>query len=606
MRRSLLSILLLVLALVAGWACVPDAPAELQVWERFERDLPIPVGPENPFDPNQVRVDVEFREPGGAVVRTPAFVHQDYDRTLRADGGEDRVAAGAPTWRVRFTPGQSGRWQWRWLRTTAAGVDTGAWQSFAVGAEMPAGRHGFIRRSTKDPRYFAFEDGTPFVPVGENLSWADSFRKTRAYEDWIPKLADAGATYFRLWMPRWDMGLVYPPATLEDWSARLDRAWQLDRVIELAEAHGLYVMLSVQNHGPFDLDDFFGSGWGTNLYNEANGGPLAEPNEIYTDEHAREIFRRYLRYVVARWGHSPNVFCWELWNEFNLTDQPASIDDVVAWHREMAQELDRLDPNQHLVTTSTSDELMTLFAWAGGDIDELTLLNTPIWELPEIDFVQLHSYQIAGGGVTLPVARTLHSQLQRMSVFGKPVLLAEAGVDFRGAAETLVEDPDGEGFHDIVWAGLFGGGFGSGMSWWWDSMVDPQDWYFHFAHLAGLIEGVAFHREDFEHSVGSVSGLDEVDAYVYAGKDTLLAWIKNSRHQYYAPDRSVQNGGQLELPVRSADRWKGRWIDPWTGATLGPAEISGASGTTIDVPPFLRDVALRLERVPSGPGKTPK
>ena len=66
-----------------------------------------------------------------------------------------------------------------------------------------------------------------------------------------------GANYARLWMPSWDMGLVYAPATLEDWSARMDRAWRLDRVFELAEEHGIHLMLSLQNHGPFALGGFF-------------------------------------------------------------------------------------------------------------------------------------------------------------------------------------------------------------------------------------------------------------------------------------------------------------------------------------------------------------
>ncbi|NNL65040.1 MAG: DUF5060 domain-containing protein [Myxococcales bacterium] len=596
-RMRLLPLLLLPLLL----GCPPEGQPELSVWQTFERTLPIAAGPENPFDPNQVRVDVEFRRPGGTIVTTPAFWFQDYERRLKPDGGEARMAVGAPEWRVRFTPTRPGEWRWRWIHTTAAGETAGEWQRFAVGPNTDPARHGFIRRTEKDPRYLAFDDGTAFVPIGENLSWS-GYAGTFEYDAWMAKLAASGASYIRLWMPSWDMGLVYAPATLEDWTARLDRAWQLDYVIELARQHGLYVMLSVQNHGPFDLDDFFGSGWGTNLYNAANGGPLAHPSEFFADPTAREIFRRYLRYVVARFGHSPHVFAWELWNEVDLTAQPATLEPVVDWHREMARTLRALDPNQHLVTTSTSDELMTITAWTDSSpIETFPLIYAPVWELPEIDFVQLHSYQISGWNVQLPVARTLSRMTGRLLQFGKPVLIGEAGIDFRGIAETLAEDPEGEGFHDIVWTGLFAGAIGSGMSWWWDGVVDPQDWYFHFEGLARLTAGVAFPQERFRQSIEAVDGAPDVSAWVLSGKDTVLAWLKNGRHEYYHPDRAPVSGAELVVPLQRGDAWAGYWLDPWTGAILAPAALSTPpvkGPPTLAVPDFSRDVALRLDRKP--------
>lgn len=600
MRRSTpLPWLILLAATLPAPGC---PPSDLAVYGTFERTLPLSLGAENPFDPGEVRVDAEFREPGGRILRTPAFVYQAYDRVLLADGGESRFPVGEPEWRVRFTPTRAGLWRWRWIRETAAGREAShpdrprAWDTFWVRSDREPAGPGFVRRAPGDHRYLAFDDGTAFVPIGENLAWADA-RRTRAYEDWIPKLAASGASYVRLWMPSWDMGLVYPPATLEDWSARLDRAWQLDRVIELAREHGLYVMLSVQNHGPFALGGFFGSGWDANPFNAANGGPLGAPRELFSDERAREIFRRYLRYVVARWGHSPHVLAWELWNEVDLTDQPEPIDPVVDWHREMAGVLRDLDPNRHLITTSTSDENMTFFAWLGTlPIETYELAYAPVWELPEIDFVQLHSYQVSGWTIRAPVARTLTSLISRMAAFGKPVLLAEAGIDFRGPAETLAEDPGGEGFHDLVWAGLFAGGLGSGMSWWWDEVVDPQDWYFHFEPLAALVSGVDFPGEGFRRSVEPVENAADVDAYVLSGTSTVLAWLKNAAHQYYAPDPSEVAGARLALPLPSGEALSGHWIDPWTGAILAPVSVRGSS--TLEVPAFRRDVALRLERIP--------
>jgi hypothetical protein len=599
MRR----LLILSLALLGSHGgCPPEATPS--VWERFEATLPIAVEAANPFDPTEVRVDVEVKAPGGGALVVPGFVYQGFDRSQRPDGGDRLVPAGPREWRFRFTPTRPGRWWWRWRRTTVAGVETGDWQSLLVGPNHDPSRHGFVRIPQGSP-YFAFDDGTSYFPVGENLAWADS-RGSYAYEDWIPKLAARGATYIRVWLPSWDMGLVYAPATLDDWSARMDRAWRLDRVIALAEQYGLEVLVSLQNHGPFELGGFFGSEWSTNLYNATNGGPLDSPQEFFGDARAREIFRRYLRYVVARWGYSPNVLCWELWNEVDLTEQPATLDPVVDWHREMAHTLRDLDPNDHLVTTSTTDELMTFTAWLGNfDIHQFPLAYEPVWQLPEIDFVQLHSYQIYGWGVALPVADTIFDLVERMAQYDKPVLVGEAGVDFRGIAETLAADPDGEGFHDLVWAGAFSGAAGSGMSWWWDFVVDTEDWYFHFEPLSRLVAGVPFASEPFERyrDLPVDAPSNDVVAHVLSGPTTLLAWLRNADHEYFLPDRSVVEGARFAPPLAAGGRWVGEWIDPWSGAILGTVDLAGGpSGTPeLDVPSFSRDVALRLDR-----GATPR
>jgi hypothetical protein len=603
-HRSLLP--LLPLLLLVGHACPDEPSTSPAVWRSFERTLPLAVEAANPFDPGEVAVDVELRGPGGLAVTVPAFLYQDFVRGQQPNGAETLVPDGPREWRFRFTPTRPGAWRWRWLRTTAAGVERGDWVRFVAGPNLDPDRHGFVRVA-EGSRYLAFDDGTPFFPVGENLAWADH-RGTFAYEDWMAKLAASGASYIRLWMPSWDMGLVYAPATLEDWSARMDRAWRLDRVIELAEQYGLQVMLSVQNHGPFELGGFFGSGWSANLYNAANGGPLAEPHEFFSDPEAREIFRRYLRYVAARWGHSPNVMCFELWNEVDLTEQPDDIQTVVDWHREMAGVLREHDPNDHLITTSTSDEVMTFVLALGNfPIEDYPLVYEPVWQMPEIDFVQLHSYQIHGWGVILPVAPALFALTDRMLQYGKPVLVAEAGVDFRGIAETLAADPEGEGFHDILWAGAFSGAFGSGMSWWWDFVVDTEDWYFHFAPLARLMDGVPFALEPPERhrDVPVEAPGRDVVAHVLASRTTTVAWIKNRDHEYYAPDRAPVAGARFVPPVAAGGVWRGEWIDPWTGATE-PVEyrVGGPSGPgSLAIPTFSRDLALRLDYAPEKPAK---
>jgi hypothetical protein len=316
------------------------------------------------------------------------------------------------------------------------------------------------------------------------------------------------------------------------------------------------------------------------------------PRELFTSAEARELFRRRLRYVVGRWGHAPQILAWELWNEVDLVEQP-SLPDLLAWHREMAGEIDALDPWDHLISTST------------GGVDSLSLLSggeTPqsrLWELDEIDFVQSHLYAI-GRDAPIDFTAALPELTRRLGRFGKPILIAEAGTDFRGPAETLRADPEGDGFHDILWAGFFSGAFGSGMAWWWDNVRDPQDQYFHFGPLARLVRGVDLAGEQIG-AVGAdvrVDGGRALTAFVRSGRGTVLIWIKDLGHQWFAPDPIEISGAKLELRGLAAGGWIGEWLQTRSTETVAIPELHPAEGVlSIEVPTFARDIALRLERL---------
>jgi hypothetical protein len=357
-------LVLLIVSVGCGDRAAPEGSVVAR-WSTFETTLDRPVTEANPFDPAEIAVDVEFVSPSGRSLTVPAFVDREYEREL-ADEREVLRPVGDLAWRVRFTPDEEGVWAWSWRVRTASGEEARSGGRLFVGP--PEGARGFVRR-VGDGRALRFDDGSPFIAVGENLSWYDS-RGTFAYDAWMARLAAEGCTYIRVWMPSWAFGLEWirrdasgavVETTLGNYAARLERAWQLDHVLELARQHGIEVMLSIQNHGAFSLA--FNSEWADNPYNAVNGGPLVSPRELFTSAEARELFRRRLRYVVGRWGHAPQILAWELWNEVDLVEQP-SLPDLLAWHREMAGEIDALDPWDHLISTST------------GGVDSLSLLST--------------------------------------------------------------------------------------------------------------------------------------------------------------------------------------------------------------------------------------
>ncbi len=156
----------------------------LSRYDRFELRFDLTTSADHlslPYDPNSppglehisgVSADALFTAPSGRIYTQPAFFFQPY--RYEAIGGRDhRVPAGPPHWRVRFTPQEEGTWQVR-LRVTDRGGMTvtpgGAALSFTVSGltRSPYRRHGFLRVSPADPRYFEFQDGTAFIPSGFN------------------------------------------------------------------------------------------------------------------------------------------------------------------------------------------------------------------------------------------------------------------------------------------------------------------------------------------------------------------------------------------------------------------------------------------------------
>ena len=571
LRRTLVAALLPLIAFVAearsGGAPAPESVAE---WSRFEASFVPAVPPANPFDPGEIDVRAEFVTPGGRTLDVPAFWYQGYERSL-VSGSERLTPVGDPHFLVRFTPDRPGRWRWRWIIRQGDAIAVLPYATLQV---SPARGRGFLRVSRRDPRHLAFDDGTPYFAVGENTGWYDR-RGSFAYDDWFGRLAEQGANFGRIWMSSWTFGIEWNDTGLGDYTKRLDRAWQLDRVLEEAERDGIYVMLSLLNHGAFS--SFFNSAWADNPYNAANGGPLATPAQFFTDPTARELFERRLRYVVARWGWSTHLQAWELWNEVDLTDGYVSA-NVAAWHAAMAARLRALDPNDHLVTTS--------HAFLS---DANVLLNGGL------DFTQRHAYANQQPPPLRNIGFAVVSQTQeRLLATGKPVLFGELGVDYRGPNETRAADPEGVGIHDGLWAGVVSGGIGTAMSWWWDNLIalEPERYYPMFGAVARFVEGIRWDRERFVPAETAVASSSRpVVAYGLRGRKKLLVWLKDDAFQWNAPGAASITDATLQVK----GRWCGQWYDPWTGAWLERVELRGA----VPVPPFERDLALLAGRCPA-------
>lgn len=563
-------------------------PGNVEAYTRFEISFAVRGQYSNPFDPEEIDVYAEFVTPLGNV-SIPAFYYQNYTRKLYG-GKEILVPLGDPLWKVRFTPTVAGEYKFRIIARSGSGqVETGD-QSFVV---LPPrrGRGGFVRIGG-DGRHFVTEGGRGLFLIGHNVCWYGE-KGTFDYDRWFDKMASSGENYARIWMAPWAFGIEWEKLGFYD----LEEAWRLDYVLQLAEERGIYVVLCLVNHGQFSTK--VNPMWSENPYNSARGGPLSRPEDFFTDKRAKELFKRRLRYIVARWAYSTSILAWELWNEVDLTDNYDSV-AVAEWHEEMARYIRELDPYDHLITTSFSDPR----------------LDDAIWRMDEIDFTQIHIYGARDMAGSLP--SLVRSRLDR---YGKPVLVSEYAADWRWFGEPLyLKDVEGVEIHNGLWSVALSGSAGTPMMWWWDNYIDPYGLYYHYNALSRFLSNVDLAGGNFTYveaeflgenlskvilqpSVGwsrpphnvivigeGVVGEENVPRFLQGGAHPELRNNPIIRAEFY-------QGGKIRIRINSVSRGGARIVVRVDGVTLYNNAFPDRDGKNdADAGEYAEDVVVEVGR----------
>lgn len=337
-------------------------------------------------------------------------------------------------------------------------------------------------------------------------------------------------------------------------------AERLDEILKLAEDKGIYIMLTFDYHGIFkSFIDVWASNaeWRTNPYNAANGGPCENQVDFFTSAEAKRLYKNKLRYIVARWGYSTNIACWEFFNEIDnvidMVDLPPA--DIVNWHREMADYLKQIDPYKHIVTTSV----------AHREIPGL-------WDIENIEISQHHDY-----GPTDNMKENILKYIER---FKKPDVVGEFALGWKGPGKDHpAELYEGE-MHNGLWRGMFSPTPVLPLTWWWE-------WHYckgHYLHfkaasdfVKNMLENNYYVIENF--SVVSVDGDMEVMG-LKSGKDIFI-WLRN-------PNKEEKKGLVLNIQETEYISYLMKYYDTWTGKYSGVMEMELLNGQLI-----LQDIHLK-------------
>lgn len=455
--------LLIFLAMLVPASCfasemgVEPAPDMVERYEPVSIKIELPYFSSDITDPAQVEVSVEIILPDGSRRKVPAF---NLSNTKSAPS----------LWEARFTPVNEG--SYRYSVSARAGDLFLSSREYSINVKQGSG-DGFLRNCPNNSNYLRFDSGRPFFGIGHNIAWLNN-SSPKLFNRYFSLLARSGGNLSRIWMCDWSFPLEWEKPG--KYNAR--SAQKLDETINAARENGIYILLCLDTYGSLmEEPGMWGEErWKDHPYNAANGGPCAEPADFFTDPEAKRLYKNRLRYIVSRWGYSPNILAFELWNEYNAPPE---------WTKEMASYIKAIDPAGHLVTTS--------LGYPYGELFDSSL----IWEIEDIDIVTIHHY---GSGVETDIISPLmQKSLSAGERYSKPFIVSEFGIDF--GKDDKYHDPEGKGteLHNSLWASLVSGGMGTAMNWWHDTYIRPAGLYAHYAALSEFASGIDWCSEKIEY-----------------------------------------------------------------------------------------------------------
>lgn len=462
----------------------------------------LPGTPQNPFARD---VWAEVTLPSGKTLRLPAFFV-----------GGDRYA-------VRVRASETGEYRiGRVSELSGAQVILPVVEPVSPGSVRVELAQGLLQvglNPADSSRFALVGSGASYVPIGANLAWATEGRVT-FYEQALPQFAAAGLNWTRIWMAHWDgLNLDWLPENFGDSPAagRLDLrvALDWDRIVASAEQAGVYFQFVLQHHG--QVSSSVNPNWAANPWNVANPqGFLKTPKDFFTSPRALEVTKLKYRYIVARWGYSPAVLAWELFNEVHWADPINKGNDetaVAQWHAEMADYLRSVDHYGHLVTTSLENLRSNIYA--------------------RMDYFQphLYPYEILSG------PRSFNVPFEKLN---HPVFYGETGDDHAPLSDA--QKNSGIAIVPPVWASLMGLAHYPAQPWLGEKLVQSNQ----LGELGAVARFLA------ATGLGSRPGLKPFSARVECAEQVPL--VLEAGHVWQkrpAPDFALPLDGRI--PIEAAD-----------------------------------------------------
>jgi hypothetical protein len=528
------------------------------------------------------------------------YYHSHY--RLEDELGKPVEPDGRPEWRVRFCPRLPGQYTIAIKAKDAVGESRQPHIITLNVAEADKNACRFVRVSSRDPRYFEFCDGSLYFPIGHNIRSATDARMddkfpwrfrheegSTAYRRYFEQMQMNGENWGEIWMSSWSLGLEWTAGVSGYHGAgdyHMGNAWELDRVIELADKHGVYINLVFNYHGR--ISSWCDPEWHLHPYNKVTpGGWLTKPLEFFSDPKAIEMQKRFIRYTHARWGWAPIIFGYELCSELNLTGHESHHKthfepSVVEWCRILGKYIKEIDSYGHLVSAHVSNDYK--------------FLNPKICEMPEMDFNPLDAYHHSQPETIIP----LLAATAKANTYNKPILITEFGGSpmAAGLEHLLVEQ------HAALWSGVCVPLSGTPMFWWWQ-VVDEQNLYPRYKAVSEFMRDVdprdptivqANTKLDLANpESGDKELLKQFGAICVASPTTGRGYIYALKFTNKEEDALQAEGLKIFIEGIQSGLYRVAFHETSTGKQLRKFDVRSEDGYIgIPIPSFKKDIAFKL------------
>ena len=553
--------------------------------ERWSVSLRPEPFPDNPYDPDEFRLDMMVITPDGTRQLVPGFYSDDMMASDRGDHELLRPVTGG--FQVRYRPRMPGVHRLELQATWRNGQ--------RVSCILPplsvsgANWDGYVRVDRSNPHFFAV-DGKFFWPVGPNLRSVWDLRAqermhttitpdrgTLAYDAYLQRFAAAGANACEIWMSAWNLALEWR----RDWPGfagvgryNQSNAWRLDHILDTAWAAGMRVNLVINNHG--QASEKTDAEWDNNPYNLSAGGQLRSAAELFQAPYALKGQDNLRRYVIARYADHPAVMGWKLWTEMDLTNGGPNLQ---SWHERATKRWRELDVYGHPVASH----------WCG----DYTHPSENIVSL--LDYVCIDAYH---GDEEKDRYRLVHRLLRDSTLdvehglaqLGRPVLVTEYGGNWSGTRTDelmLVDHSCG------AWVGLVSGHAGAPMLWWFE-WVDQGNRFGPYGAIGRFVAGEDL-RDGGHACALRTEGSSTLWSAAWRTRTRLFGYVIDER---WAADGHTMPAVTTKLILDEdfpAGTHTCEWWDPDQGKLLVTQTLVHAGGVVrLTSPTFRKHVAWKF------------
>lgn len=475
----------------------------------------------NPYKEKDIKITCIFKDKDDVLYTKDAYYYQEYNLSIMKRATEDFKAfddeiegldyatkVGNSKFRISFRPKKSGLLSFE-IKVFIKEEFKQSFNGQINVLDNDTDYKGKIMVDETNNRFFKYEFGGTYLPIGQNNAWDTSYsRKTYDYDEWFKRMEENNMNYSRIWLASWGFALhIGTGAKVDNFTSRQNQLARLDRVLALAEEMGIYITLCLNNHGQFS--NRINPEWKDNPYKDI----ISFPNQFFYKKDVIDIYKDEVRYIISRYSDYDSIMSYELFNEVDWTDNFNMV-DFKKWAKDISGYIKEIDPYDRLITNSYMD------------INK----DNGVFNLDTIDYVSIHKY-LPKGFNEKGIVKREGEDLQRLyNSYNKPVIFEEWGVNANSAEDTYKDDANGIALYQAMMGSILYGGSGTAMAWWWD-------YYIHKYNLYTIYKGMGALSDVIDLS-GDITYVNQENFTISDSNIELIGIKTNDSYYLYIYDKN--------------------------------------------------------------------